>query len=227
MHVGTPAYFTGLLDTISDAENGGAAVHTEFIRSQPIPPDVIEEERRVLEAMKSGGPCEDRAIATLGWVHQREAFGDIPPSWQEHDLDPLQIIRLAGPTVIGAQIARHQRRFAWATDDWQTRRPRAAALFALQAAIGLRIGASRGTKKIPYTPGDEILIDARDRAALQGIDSTDRDVVMIWGAVHVRGIDTGLHARGFTHTADPEWRTVAVLPTISTALWHLFRHRAH
>ncbi|WP_431728083.1 hypothetical protein [Verrucosispora sp. TAA-831] len=66
MHVGMPAYFTGLLDTIGDAEERGAVVHSEFIRSQPIPPDVTEEERRVLETLKSGGPCEDRAIATLG-----------------------------------------------------------------------------------------------------------------------------------------------------------------
>ncbi|QOC94398.1 hypothetical protein [Micromonospora craniellae] len=159
-------------------------------------------------------------------MHQREAFGDIPPSWQEHDLDPLQIIRLAGPAVIGAQVAQHQRRFAWATDDWQIRTPRAAAMFALQAAIGLRIGASRGTKKIPYTSGDEILVDARDRTALQGVDAADRDVVMIWGTVHVRGIDTGLRTRGFTPAAGPEWRTVAVLPTIGTALWRLIRRSA-
>jgi hypothetical protein len=75
-------------------------------------------------------------------------------------------------------------------------------------------------------PADEVLVKSRNEVALDGVASTDRDTVLIWGLAHLPGLDTGLAEQGFFRSGDPQWHTVARRPTIPDALWRLATHRA-
>jgi hypothetical protein len=52
----------------------------------------------------------------------------------------------------------------------------------------------------------------RTALALEGLDGTDRDTVLVWGAGHLPGLAAGLRERGFLRRGDPDWHTVARLP---------------
>jgi hypothetical protein len=54
--------------------------------------------------------------------------------------------------------------------------------------------------------------------AIEGAAGTDRNTVLVWGAVHMPGIGAGLHRHGFRRLDGIEWRTAATELSIRSAL---------
>jgi len=71
-------------------------------------------------------------------------------------------------------------------------------------------------------PEDAVLLHLRNRHALKEMFGTTRDVVSVWGPLHLPGLVAGLHDQRFGHT-DTTWIPVAELPTLRSLVWNLVR----
>jgi hypothetical protein len=216
MHVGDPGFFARLRTVIDGLHAAGAVVQCEGSGLLPYADaDADDAERQVLADLGRCRELEKRRIAELGWVGQADGLG-YPPDWQIIDLTNLEIVRLAGVDVMAEGVRRMTKQFDWPEDDRN-----GITRFRLAVAMTLRVMAiARGMDAYRKAdPANGVLLGARTSTALDGVDTTDRHVVLIWGAMHLPGIDAGLTARGFVRTGEPQWFTVAQLPSIRSAIW--------
>src|SRR5439155_21056436 len=83
------------------------------------------------------------------------------------------------------------------------------------SALGFRTLAA-GVKR-PAEATDPVRIGLRNEIALEGVDGTDADVVLLWGTAHLPGLVDGLLARGF-EPAGVRWLQVGRLPRLWVSL---------
>jgi hypothetical protein len=211
LHVGEQAYFNGLRGVIDGLSAAGMLVHSEGSRLLPCDePDITDAEQQLLSDLRRCHELEQRRVAGLGWVGQVAGLG-YPPHWQITDLNQLQIIRRCGPDTIGRTVARMRKSLDWPDSD-----PRGVARFRFATAVSLH--ALARSPKPARRDTDAVLLHARTALALDRLDATNRDTVMVWGSGHVPGLDAGLRQRGFLATAEPQWHTAVELPSRRRAL---------
>ncbi|GAA0905196.1 hypothetical protein [Virgisporangium aurantiacum] len=212
-HFGVPAYWTDIRARIDRLVAGGAVVHCEGSMLVPDASDVTEDERRLLTELRRCRVLEQQRVSQVfGWVHQRDGLG-YPPHWQVIDLSHLEILRRLGPDMIGKFIGPLRRMVDWPDDDRC-----GPARYRFLIAVRVRItGNDRAITR--RGPADTVLVDDRQRLALDAVAGTGRDTVLVWGASHLAGLGTALRSRGFVRCGDTEWHTVLDLPPI----WPAFR----
>jgi len=218
VHLGEPAYFAGLRAAIDDLTAAGAVVHCEGSRLLACDdPDITVSEQQILTDMRRCHELEKRWITELGWVGQIEGLG-YPPQWRVIDLNQLQIIRRVGVETMRQSMQRKTTML-----DRLDKRPNGIDVFRLGTAVTLRAGASdrRAVQRRTAEPTDPVLVGDRTTVALGGVFDTDRDTVLVWGAGHVPGLGAGLGTRGFVRRGEPQWHTVARVPSVRSAWWRL------
>lgn len=178
------------------------------------PQELTPQEADLLAKLRGFKEIVAAGISHVGWVGQVQGLG-YPARWQIVDMPFVEILR-ATPGVFGRQArlgARWRRR-------WEVDPQRALAWFRVMAVIGLRTAAAG--RLFLRSRGDDVIVDRRNTVALDGVDSTDLDTVLIWGPAHLRGLDAGLRQRGFSRVAT-DWYDVTRLPTITSAMWQAIR----
>jgi hypothetical protein len=223
-HLGEHDYFAGLGEAIDTLQANGAVVQCEGSRLLTCDEsDATADEQELLAQLRRADVLQDQRVAELGWAGQIDGLG-YPPSWQVVDLSYLKIIRGLGIPLARTVTRGKLRRVDWPDDDRN-----GLNRMRLGIALLMRI-VSQDQRLVQvaarHDPTDEVLVKARNAVALQGIASTDRDTVLIWGLAHLPGLDAGLAEQGFVRSGAPLWHTVARRPTIPDALWRLATHRA-
>jgi hypothetical protein len=216
MHVGDPGYFARLRTVIDGLHAAGAVVQCEGSGLLPYADaDADGAERQVLADLGRCRELEKRRIAELGWVGQADGLG-FPPDWQIVDLNNLDIVRLAGVDVMTERVRWMRHHFDWPEGDRNgVNRLRLAMSLSLRA-----MARTRGMDAyLKADPASAVLLGARTSTALEGLSTTDRDVVLVWGARYLPGLGAGLAARGFVRSAEPQWWTVTRVPSIRSAAW--------
>jgi hypothetical protein len=219
-HLGEPAYFTGLRDTIDKLQANGAVVQCEG--SRLLTCDDTDDEQELLGQLRRADVLQDQRLAELGWISQVQGL-QYPPSWQIADLNYLTIIRDLGIPLARTMARAQLRRVDWPDDDRN-------GLNRMRLGIALLMRVVSQDRRVVQVaahpdPADAVLVTARNEVALDGIAGTDRDTVLIWGLAHLPGLDAGLTEQGFIRSGEPQWHTVARRPTIPDALWRLATRR--
>ncbi len=217
-HVGQPAYFAGLRAVIDELEAAGAVVHCEGSRLLPCDdPDITAEEQRLLAELRRCDELEKQRLSELGWVGQMDGLG-YPPHWQVIDLSYLEIFRQLGLAAAQQLVQGKTRAFDWPDDDRK-------GIDRLRMRITLTLRATANDRHVTQLEGREptktVLLADRTMLALNGVAGTDRDTVLVWGVAHMPGLGAGLGEQGFVRSDEPQWHTVAELPSIRTALWRV------
>jgi hypothetical protein len=208
MHFGDPGYFTRLYELISECEAAGAVVHCEGSGRVPIDDsDITVDEELLLCDRRRCGELETVRLPMVGWAYQ-SAWLVPGPQWRVHDLSDLDIIRLARLPVIAKMIARKQR-ILGPSGRIALKRLR----FVLAVTMGVMASPAVQRRRLP---GGDVLVDHRNTVALKAFNATGRDTVLVWGAKHIPGLDTGVRQAGLTHTGT-DWHTVTEIP----GLWSI------
>src|SRR6266511_999564 len=217
-HVGERAYFAGLRVVIDELEAAGALVHCEGSRLLPCDdPDITAEEQQLLAELRRCDELEKRRLAHLGWVGQIDGLG-YPPHWQVIDLSYLEILRRLGVTAIQRLVHGKTKAFDWPNDDRK-------GIDRLRLRIAATLHATANDRHVTQLndrePTKTVLLGDRTTVALNGVAGTDRDTVLVWGVAHMPGLGAGLREQGFVRSDEPQWHTVAELPSMRTALWRV------
>jgi hypothetical protein len=218
MHAGEAAYFGELRALIAELRAAGAVVQCEGSRLLPCDETALTaDEQEVLTHLRRCQELEKRRIDELGWVGQIDGLG-YPPAWKVVDLDQAQIIRRAGVHAMRGYVQRMSVMFDWSEDD-----RRGLARLRLRTALALRVMASDqpAAQRATTDPAEPVFLDQRTAVALEGVFSTDRDAVLVWGAKHLPGLRAGLGERGFVQDGEPRWHTAVRVPSIGACLWRL------
>lgn len=234
MHMGVAAYFTGLRAVIDKLQADGAVVQSEGSRMLDSTADTTADELLLLTGLRHATEIEDQRAAVLGWVTQAAGLAypadgmSYPPDWQIVDLSHLEIIRRVGVDTMRRHLAGRNRLFGQAVN-------RRGARYLLMITIGMRIGANDRLNHMAEDhrkqqrredPMNAVLLGERNAVALAGLDRTDLDTVLIWGAKHLPGLHAGLTERGYERVPEPEqWHTVTTLPSVRRALWQVITGR--
>ncbi|GAA3449626.1 hypothetical protein [Dactylosporangium matsuzakiense] len=216
MTVGEPAYYTHLRAVIDELTDAGAVVQAEGSRLLPYRhTTVTDAEAQLLADLRDCRDLEQRRTRELGWVGQVDGLG-YPSHWKVIDLTDLQVLRLIGEQAMTEQIRRMRRQFDWPESD-------AGGIHRYRLSTTIYLRASTRSRRlddnVKADPTYALLLGARTSTALDGLATTDLDTVLVWSAMHLPGIEAGLTARGYTRTGEPQWVTVAHVPTIRSALW--------
>ncbi|GAB3832612.1 hypothetical protein ACFPIJ_52500 [Dactylosporangium cerinum] len=224
VHMGDAEYYAALRTVIDDLEAGGAAVQYEGASLLPYDEqDATDEERTVLTTFELKKDLERQRITELGLARQADAL-DCPDRWRIADLDMLEITRRVGTETMLRGEMRGIKAFDRPAGD-----PRAIERLRLRLHfifVAFRVAVWSNAKRVsgtrrPSNGADVVLIDQRNEVALQGLWSTEQDVVMIWGCAHLPGLGAGIADRGFVRTGVTEWHTAVDLPSIPTILSRL------
>jgi hypothetical protein len=215
-HLGEPGYFTGLKEAIDKLQANGAIVQCEG--SSLLTCDetnATTEEREVLAQLRRATALADQCITDLGWGWVGQAQGmPYPSSWQVVDLNTLEIIRALGVPLARIVAQNKLRQFDRTNLRWAR-----LGLALLMRFVSQDWRLVKAARRANAT--DEVLIHRRNTVALAGVASTTQDVVLIWGLIHLPGLDAGLADQGFVRSDDPQWHVVARRPKISGALRRL------
>jgi hypothetical protein len=224
VHFGMPGYYAGIKATITEITEAGAAVHYEYTAlvetMNNLPSDVTQQERDVLDATVNsarltgwavcGGLWVDQvtgwAVCAGLWVDQVTGLGGWPEDWQRVDLNHLEVIRLVGPEVMLNAL-----RCSIATLEFALTNNRRRKWYVVSQWLVLRLAAS-GVRLAPAST-DHVVVDRRNEVALEGVDSTEQDLVLVWGSDHLPGLAEGLDKRGFALDYET-WHVVGRMPSL-------------
>ncbi len=241
MHIGLPSYFAGLREVIKEKEAAGAVVHCEGTGLEQLTPELVKEplasttldakarellaripeltddEREVLLAMADKELLMRRRVGELGWVEQMDKEGGLPtePHWENIDITVQDIIHRLGPDTLLYRTRHAMKMLEWPEGD--TVKPNA---FRLQVALFCRATASNKQRiqtKLRTGPYDAVLLERREKVALDGLHAASTDVVLLWGAMHLPAFEADLLSRGYTQE-NQTWHTACVMPSITAAL---------
>jgi hypothetical protein len=204
MHIGLPSHFAELREIIKEREATGVAVHCEGTGLDRLTPDLvkqsltsttsdtkvqellvripdlIDDEREVLLAMVDVELLARRRIRELGWVGQMDKEGGLPnePHWQDNDVTVFDVIRRLGPDTM-----LYRTRQAKKLLDWQANNRVKPNAFRLKVALVFRACSSNKKSiqdKLRTGPYDAVLLERREKVALDGLHATTTDVVLLW-----------------------------------------------
>ncbi len=248
MHVGLASYYAQLRAIIKEQEAAGAVVHCEGtgldrltpeLIQQPLVsttldakvqellariPDLSSDEREVLLAMADIELLMRRRVRELGLVVQLDNEGGLPtePHWQNIDITVIDVIHRLGPDTLLYRMRQTRKMLDWPAGN--TVKPNA---FRLKIALICRACAStkqRIQTKLRTGPYDAVLLDRREKVALDGLHATTADVVLLWGAMHLPAFESDLLAHGYTRESQT-WHTVCLMPSITAALLRMLLRR--
>jgi hypothetical protein len=78
--------------------------------------------------------------------------------------------------------------------------------------------------KLRTGPYDGVLLERREKVALDGLHAATTDVVLLWGAMHLPAFEADLLARGYTCESQT-WHTACLMPSITAALLRMLLRR--
>jgi hypothetical protein len=241
MHIGLPSYYSRLREIVKEKEAAGSVVHCEGtglegltpeLIKQPLAsttldakvrellariPDLTEDEREVLLAMVDVALLMRRRVRELGWVEQMDKEGGLPtePHWHNIDITVIDVIRRLGPDTLLYRMRQARKMLDWPAGN--TAKPNA---FRLKLAFLCRATASNKQRiqtKLRTGPYDGVLLERREKIALDGLHAATTDVVLLWGCMHLPAFEADLLSRGYLQESRT-WHTACLMPSITAAL---------
>lgn len=214
-HMAEPDYYQTLRKRVDELEAGGAVVQYEGVNNDASSPSVTDVERKAVEALRESTEARYEPVHMLdfGWVAQRDSvlYTDGPAFWRPVDVPALDVVRLFGPRrlldqpAITAPAMQIQVIKAMDTSSVEYAKFRAMARTKFIEMADMRIDDST-TEAVIYA--------WREFHAVLAILGAGQDVVAIWGAPHLRGLDQVLVRNEF-ELADSEWVT-AIAGSVDT-----------
>jgi hypothetical protein len=214
VHAGRLSYFHQVKALVEQWRHAGAEVHSEGsglgdLITNP-PPDLTAEEKELLNTQVAADLQMVVMMPEPGWTHQSFGFSEgaepWPPGWQRRDMPYLDYLRTVGVDVIREQLQQV------VNPSEATRKIVGSRHVSALTFRALALNLPR-----PPKPTDAVQIDRRNEIALDGVDGTDADVVLIWGTAHLPGLTQGLLARGY-QPAGEDWVEVGRLPRLWVSL---------
>jgi len=191
MHAATDASWSELIDFLKEKENQGAAIHLEGVQEAVGRTDYERASINTLTSLMMLG----KKIANLtGLTYQTDAFANAP-RWEKHDVTKLDVVQKMSQKTLKV--------LGQVSAEDITISPR-KALWSLR---NMHIIAPLGNL-IPFTRGiisSEGILHQRNRFAVSAALDTDRDVVLVWGAAHLPGMDRILRDAEYDRSAH-SWR---------------------
>lgn len=213
MHTALPEYYRQIAEVIAELEAGGALVQAEA----PLRPEDGQEPVTLTEQQQAVGERVARiqarqlaAVAKLGWVYQAVGMPE-PPSWQRINTTPAEDVALAGDAIEASLDQQEQVLYLGEQHP---------NVYRIITAIGHRHAVRAKRNATPSA-----IIERCNERALAAVHATDRDVVMVWGASHLRVFIADLTGHGYERAQPPTWYTAVRLPSIAAAVGRMLIRR--
>jgi hypothetical protein len=198
MHIGEPDYFARIQNII-DGHDGFAVIYEGLRKS-----NLKESERAILKGFMLPTPLVVAGKKLLGIIHQNEGL-TYRSHWINTDLSARQLARALKKH--GVQPLKEVEDHSWCEERpvftmWVIN----YMLSNLIPVLVLTKGLDRFSR---HNKTDDTIIHRRNACALEIIlsKSTIVDVVTLWGASHLEGIDAGIRSNGFIEE-QREWLDV-------------------
>jgi len=204
IHIGEPKFYTRVNELIAERDD-----LVLFEGLGQLTPEEIEqltpEERRVYDSLAPLNEAYRRIASALGLVAQPDALTKPGPGWLRADLPLKRLLAIWSerrlPLIPAVDAAGKALEGAFMR--------RATRLLLLQEPLIL--GAFRLVRGWSPALGrlSHLLVDERNEAAIAVFDGTpaDKDVLFLYGAGHIAGLQSALEKRGYRVTAR-DWFTV-------------------
>lgn len=217
-HIGEVLYYQAVAALADQLEAHGAVVHYEMIGKPPRDElDAASGEDLAaigafMDQMATGADQIAALMQYYGWAYQTDAL-PYPARWRNTDMHGLQLIRAIGT---GKILARPLSRKPSVGQDLLATCAALGVFFRLAGRVPVMMAlVARKGQDIP------VILGERNKIALDALPA-DGDVVLIWGADHLRGIGRGLRRAGFRQ-AGRTWLDVGMLPPLRRSLADLLR----
>jgi hypothetical protein len=229
MHIGTRAYYERLHALVAGLEAAGACVQYEGIRpaadeewaaasdgERALRPGMLSDQNRAWLA----------ACRFLGWIPQSFPLGNAT-SWRNVDLTDLDLARRTAPGYL-QERQRMTEEPDFTDNELELLLGAGMTVFAWLLALD-RLGllprlVMRSFRIGPHLDMDGLPSGERNRIALAALPPSG-DVVLLWGALHLPGLATGLRKAGYRRQST-EWVTVGMVPALpasASAIWKALR----
>ena len=224
MHVGEPRYYTDVKAAVAECEAGGAVIHCEGSGKRLADESLIgltPAEAELIQELQRGERLKAQRLPMFGWVEQLTALAPFPETWQFIDLGRVEVIRMTGTDELLRNTRRTNNLMDWADDDTKT-----PYVCRISIALGFRQHASdspRIQRKLTL-PIHQVLVEHRNKLAMDAVHATRQDVVLLWGAKHLPGMEADLRDHGYQRVAET-WRTAFQLPSVLGSLWSVLRRK--
>ncbi|HKX24254.1 MAG TPA: hypothetical protein VJM46_03370 [Candidatus Saccharimonadales bacterium] len=222
VHVAEPRYFAEVKEAIEKCEANGAVVHNEGSAKRLADESVIgltPGEAELIQELQRCERLKAQRLPMFGWADQNIAMLPYPDTWQFIDLSRVEIIRMTGTEELLRNTRRMNHMMDWADGDTKT--PYACRLSIAVAFRRCASNSPRVQKKL-VQPIHRVLIDHRNKVALDAVHASTQDVVLVWGATHLPGMEADLRAHGYVRLEEA-WRTAFQLPSVIGSLWGMVR----
>jgi hypothetical protein len=222
VHVGEPRYFDQVKAVIAECEAAGAVVHSEASPKHLTDDQLLKmtpEEAEVIQEFKRGSHLIKHQVPAFGWIDQTSAFWPWPETWQFIDLSRIDMIRMTGTEKLLRFIRRINDMMDWEDND--SKKPH---MYRLSIATTFRLAASN-SKRVQRRlepPVHKVLVDHRNKVAMDAVHATTQDVVLVWGSKHLVGMEADLRDHGYVRVSET-WHHVFQLPSVIGSVWGVVR----
>jgi hypothetical protein len=193
MHAATEESWRELINYLVAAEKDGAEIHLEGV--QPAE-GTTEDEKTGIAALLSLMAL-GRSVAELtGLQYQKDAFVNAP-AWKAHDVTVLDVVRKMNKKILLyiANIGSEDIRISPSKALWSLRNIHILSFFGSFIPLTRQIVGSEG------------ILHQRNYFATEAAFNTQSDVVLVWGAAHLPGMDKILRRNGYRREST-EWRVI-------------------
>ncbi len=213
VHIGDPQYFDVVEDYVTRREVAGSLVHYERMMP-PTAEELVESglDPALVERFGTGVEGTFNFLGKrLGLRFQLDSmqYGE---AWENHDIPRLELMRLLG--------AKGVERFTEKGEKLVDLEDKIGSDLTLKIMSGTLRHISLVSMLSKLSPKnrreDRIVTDRRNEVALLAIDEAlrrepERDITLLWGAMHLPGIGKGLRQRGYKLNST-QWLNAFTLP---------------
>lgn len=194
IHVGDESYYDSLSRQLASFAAAGAAIHYELVSTVS---DAPEEKQKILDSTHS--THEDSMsflFSALGGVSQKK-FLKFPSNAVNIDLSDLDVLHLLGERKFRKLFAPPSAPLEGDVSENADYRNLARKLLRhanLTLALSSLVPSHRSSSKV--------VLDMRNSLAVSAaLDAPAKEVVLVWGAGHLRGMIKILKRKGFKITS--------------------------
>lgn len=209
-HVATKQYWHTIRDRLNGASAQGMALHLEGIRRVDLDTTtgLTDSDIEAIKATRGLGVVQKKMALILGLDHQREFLESVYAKHGTIDVSELEVARSMTPEQV-----EKLKNFDLPFGDMEPQKRvsklfRRALWFAFKHVLTSEYFRSRAENGSSFT-SREFLITERNKVAIDAaLAATEKEVILFWGAAHLKGMGELLDQAGFKRVTTI-WDTVA------------------